>query len=59
MEQKECEHKWVHFDTRLRKETGHFGAPEWFRLDLFFCEKCLEEETKKRYDQNWMKPEWY
>lgn len=36
-----CEHKWVH----LRDEgTTEVGYRNWKKVDLFFCEKCLDQK---------------
>lgn len=36
-----CEHKWVH----LRCEgTVEIGYRRWAQVDLFYCEKCLEQK---------------
>lgn len=44
----ECEHKWVFLRSLPTREAGY---RRWFKVDLFFCEKCLaykevETETK-------------
>lgn len=59
MDQKKCEHKYIHFDTHKRKEDRVFGVPSWTRIDVFFCEKCLDEQKKYKNECSWERPEWY
>lgn len=54
-----CDHKYIHLDTKKHKDDRVFGAPEWNRIDKFYCEKCLNEERKHKYECGWSKPEWY
>lgn len=48
MAKNNCEHKFVH----LRNESFYRSASrysfEYVSIDYYFCEKCLEEEEKKK-----------
>lgn len=55
----QCEHKYIHLETKTHKENRTFGMPEWKRIDKFYCEKCLDEQSKYKYECSWDKPEWY
>jgi len=35
-----CEHKWVFLRDGGTREIGY---RKWFHVDVFFCEKCLEQ----------------
>lgn len=57
----DCEHKFVLLDTVKRKVSETYGN-SYKRIDIFFCEKCLEtKEVKKEeyigYRENI--PDWY
>ena len=55
-----CEHKYVHLDTSRNCESQRHGYnKQWKRIDRFFCEKCLEIETKIRTACEMDEPEWY
>ena len=46
LETQQCEHKWIHLRGDGTVETGY---RQWSNVDIFFCEKCLEQrriETK-------------
>lgn len=53
-----CTHKFVHIDTVYKKEYVSFGYT-YIRIDRFFCEKCLEEQIKKKEESQRMRPDWY
>ena len=39
-----CEHKWVHLET-IRNEIFTPGySNEFKRVDIYYCEKCLEQK---------------
>lgn len=51
MENKECEHKYVHKETtRERISYGRSSSrcEDFVQTDTYFCEKCLEEKTVKK-----------
>lgn len=54
-----CRHEFQHMDSKKHKEGRSFGLPTWYRVDQFYCTKCLEIQTKKRSDSDWNQPEWY
>ncbi len=63
----DCEHKFVHLGTKkIPAERPSFGfspAKDWERIDVFFCEKCLEKKTIKEVG-SWLvyldrPPEWW
>jgi len=56
---KKCDHKFVHLDTNTWTDTSGAYQIGWFRIDRFFCEKCLEEKSVKKEEWARDKPEWY
>jgi len=44
-EKQKCEHKFVHLKDLGTRETGY---RQWVGVDLFFCEKCLEQREVER-----------
>lgn len=55
----ECQHKFIYLESKKHKDDRLFGAPEWRKIDYYFCEKCLKEESKYKYECGWEKPDWY
>jgi predicted metal-dependent hydrolase len=56
----QCEHRFVHYDTKNNKE--YFvttGMSLYTRIDYFYCEKCLEEKEKRKSESSRYAPEWY
>lgn len=57
----QCKHKWIFMESVCRtKKYDHYV--EYIRVDLFFCEKCLEQkqvkkEAGQRYEE--FTPDWY
>lgn len=55
-----CEHKYVLLETIKDCENPRNGYNKsWKRTDLFFCEKCLNYESKVKTACEINKPEWY
>jgi len=42
-----CSHKFAHLSTHCRKKYDGEGISDYYRIDRFFCERCLHTETKK------------
>ena len=55
-----CEHKYIHYDTNKQKQS-RIGYPQDYykRVDLFYCEKCLDYTEKVREEHCIYKPDWY
>lgn len=55
-----CEHKYIWYDysqnhdMRIGYHTQHYE-----RIDMFYCEKCLEFKEKRRSETSAYKPEWF
>jgi hypothetical protein len=58
MDNKSCEHKWVHMDTKKRSHSESYII-YYKRIDYFFCEKCLETKEIVRDDYSREMPDWY
>ena len=43
-----CEHKFAHLRTESFWRNASRYSREYICVDYFFCEKCLEEQTKKK-----------
>ena len=47
-----CNHVFVHLETKKirgeRPSIGISSAVDWERIDIFFCQKCLEYEAVTR-----------
>lgn len=53
-----CEHKFVHLDTKKTRQSN--GWTDYFkRVDTYFCEKCLEEKEKIKEASERYAPDWY
>lgn len=63
----DCEHKYIHLETKKtsaeRPSFGYSAAVDWERIDIFYCEKCLEKKTIKQVgfwlDFQDKPPEWW
>lgn len=53
-----CEHKFVHLDTKKTRESNGWSTI-FKRTDTYFCEKCLSEEVKVRQACEREEPDWY
>ena len=53
----ECDHFWAYMQTRY-KLIFYGEEKSYFRIDEFFCHKCLAM-TEKRKEQNGNEPEWF
>lgn len=42
-----CEHKWIHTATNCFKEPDG-SLDKYIRIDHYYCEKCLEKQTKRQ-----------
>lgn len=40
-----CEHKFIHLRNLGTEEIGY---RQWAQVDMFFCEKCLEQKRVSR-----------
>jgi hypothetical protein len=45
MTKENCEHKWVHL---RHVGTTELGYRNWYDVDEFYCEKCLESKLLER-----------
>ncbi|MFV0500047.1 MAG: hypothetical protein ACK5MH_00460 [Bacteroidales bacterium] len=57
----QCKHKWIFMESVCRTKKYDYYV-EYIRVDLFFCEKCLEQkqvkkEAGQRYEES--TPDWY
>jgi hypothetical protein len=54
-----CDHKFVHLDTTRWTDMSGTYAIGFFKVDRFFCEKCLEQKEVKK--EAWQRdtPDWY
>ncbi len=46
-----CEHKFIHKESDKRciiNDRSCSRSKYWVQIDVYFCEKCLKEEIKKR-----------
>lgn len=65
--QTNCNHKFVHLDTKRNHNHDGICYTHYVRIDTFFCEKCLTYENKKQEfwskdRELWLrgkKPDWY
>ena len=55
----ECEHRWVFMETICRSDSGGGYNICYTRLDLFYCDKCLEQKEVKKKEYSREKPDWY
>ena len=60
-----CEHKYIHLETKkakaVRPSVGFSPARDWKRVDIYFCEKCLEQKIVTQ-TASWMEeliPDWW
>jgi hypothetical protein len=62
-----CRHKYIHLETKkIRGERPSYGfspARDWERIDIYYCEKCLEKKITKQVG-DWLEyldrlPEWW
>ena len=61
MSNNQCEHKWIHLDTKHIYRDHYPGLCRFKRVDRFFCEKCCEtkEIVKRCMDDEDRHPEWF
>ena len=53
-----CQHKWVHKETK-RKSSYEGWDSKYTKIDIYYCEKCLEEKIVKKEEFSRDCPEWY
>lgn len=53
------EHNFVHLETRYMYKPRSFGNPSYERIERFYCNKCCEEKTVKKYECSCRTPEWF
>lgn len=55
---KKCEHKWIHQSSHYQRESNGYND-HFKKLDIYYCEKCLEQKevTKEEYARE--APLWY
>lgn len=54
----ECKHKWVYQETHYSYESGGYQST-WNKLDIYYCENCLEKKEVLRSESNRDKPLWW
>jgi len=54
----ECDHDWAHLETRKWTGTGGYNI-RFFRVDEFFCRRCLRRREIKREEDSRDTPEWF
>jgi len=55
-----CEHKYILLESNKSCESQTYGYnKQWKRESVFFCEKCLDIQTKIQSSCQMDKPEWY
>jgi len=54
-----CPHKFVHLNTRCWLEYAGYRCSYYYRVDTFFCEKCLTYEEKKFHSTGEKYPDWW
>lgn len=55
---KDCEHKFVFLrSAKWSDASGH--TVHYTRIDMFFCEKCLERRQIRNEDYKREPPDWY
>lgn len=55
----ECEHKYIHLDTKKNVVSAGPYQREWTRVDQFFCEHCCDILLVRKKDYDRDMPEWY
>jgi len=58
-----CEHKYIHKSTDSYWRFCGRNNREYYQVDTYYCEKCLNEKVKEKrhtcYDSEvWNIPEW-
>ncbi len=46
--EKVCEHKYVHQSTNCYIQPVNSTTDNYVRIDMYYCEKCLEEKAIKK-----------
>ena len=61
MPDKDCNHKYIHYDHSQKVDRVGAGihVPKYTRIDMFYCEHCLDLQESKRSEQSWDRPDWY
>ena len=54
-----CQHEFVFLRSAKWAETSGGYNDEYFRLDTFFCSKCLEQKEVKKSECCRATPDWY
>ncbi len=54
-----CEHKYIHLETRYIKTDSSHVSNTYKRIERFFCEKCCEEKVIKKEECRTYIPEWF
>lgn len=47
----DCKHKYIHKETDrkcVKNGRSDSRCKTWYQTDIYFCEKCLNEEYKER-----------
>lgn len=55
----ECNHKYVHLETAKWIDSSGTYNNGFFRIDRFFCEKCLDRKEVKKSEWCRETPEWF
>lgn len=53
-----CTHKYVHLETIYKYAMGNY-SDTYTRIDRFFCERCLHEDTKIKTETSRGSPDWW
>ncbi len=54
-----CEHRFVFLrSVKWTDDSGSYNT-HFFRVDTFFCEKCLEQKEVKKDEYSRETPNWY
>lgn len=56
---KGCEHKYVFLRTCKGENSSTGYNTHFWRIDYFFCERCLDEQQRKNEAYSRDTPEWY
>jgi hypothetical protein len=53
-----CEHKWIFQESHYSKEWGSYQN-EYKKMDIYYCEKCLERKEILRSEYSRGEPLWW
>jgi hypothetical protein len=58
-----CSHQFAHLETRKKEDivADEKGNPQYYyqRIDIFYCQKCLEYKTKMLKEISQKPPNWF